>query len=146
LAADMEPQPAETSPATEETRSHLKLLGVFYYLFGLMALPILAILFLQGQFLDFVSDQANGAEIEESFRQLFLTIQIGIGLMVIVHLVAGFYVGNCFRRQKHHTLCIVAAVFVCLSFPLGTVLGVFSLIVLMKPEAKALFGVPSFGR
>lgn len=139
----MEPQPAETSPSTEETRGHLKLLGVFYYIFALLALPILGVLLLQGQILDFISDQANGAEIEESFRQLFRTVQIGIALMVIVHLLAGFYVGNCFRKQKHHTLCIVAAVFVCLSFPLGTVLGVFSLIVLMKPEAKVLFGVPS---
>ena len=40
-------------------------------------------------------------------------------------------------------LILVVAALECLAFPLGTVLGVFTLIVLVRPEVKQLFGVAS---
>jgi len=126
-----------------ETRDHLKLLGVFYYVIALLAIPMLLMLVFQEWIFDWMTNEARAQGIDAPFQLYFRLAQGAFALMAIVHLVAGIYIGNCFRRQKHHTLCIVAAAIVCLSFPLGTVLGVFSLIVLMKPEAKAIFGVRS---
>ena len=48
-------------------------------------------------------------------------------------------VGCAIRRRRWWTFCFVVSVLMCPSFPLGTALGVFSLIVLNKPEAKELF-------
>jgi hypothetical protein len=38
---------------------------------------------------------------------------------------------------------LVIAAVECIFFPFGTVLGVLTIIVLMRPSIKSLFGVPS---
>jgi uncharacterized BrkB/YihY/UPF0761 family membrane protein len=135
----------ELSPFNEkaltQTRDHLKLLGVFYIILGLMALPTLLFLAFHGAIIDQILQNAPDQETRELIERLVNVSVVGFVLMVIVHVVTCVYVGVWFRNQRHHTICIVAAAFCCLSFPLGTILGVFSLIVLMKPEAKYLFGV-----
>lgn len=55
-----------------------------------------------------------------------------LGLLVI-------YVGVQLRRQRRRTLCIVIAAILCDSVPLGTILGVFTLVVLFRPSVQALF-------
>jgi hypothetical protein len=49
--------------------------------------------------------------------------------------------GRFLKRRVHHTFCCVAAGVACMFMPLGTALGVFTLIVLMRPSVKALFDV-----
>ena len=44
------------------------------------------------------------------------------------------------QRRKGHTFCQVVAGLTCLSIPLGTILGVFTFIVLNRPEVKVMFG------
>ena len=140
---ETQPSPDPLSPPTasavEETRGHLRLLGIFYILFGLLALPLLAVFGFHGFILDEVLANTPDPEIRESIERIAGLIGLAVFLLVLLHVVVGFYVGACFRKQRHHTLCLIAAIFACLSFPLGTVLGVFSIIVLMKPEAKYLF-------
>jgi hypothetical protein len=49
------------------------------------------------------------------------------------------------RRLKAHaawTFCFVIAAIECILMPLGTVLGVFTIVVLSRPTVKTLFGVP----
>jgi hypothetical protein len=53
----------------------------------------------------------------------------------IVLLLAGRYL----RRRRHYVFCIVAACIACLQQPFGTILGVFSIIVLMRPSVKTAF-------
>jgi hypothetical protein len=50
--------------------------------------------------------------------------------------------GRMLARRKHHTFCFVVAVLDCLHMPFGTVLGVFTIIVLMRDSVKQLFGLP----
>ena len=132
--------PAQNESSEEKTRDHLKLLGLFYILLGLMALPALAVVSLHGPILDYVLENTPDPELAESIQSLFNTFIAGIILLIVVHVVASIYIGICYRKQKHHTLCLIAAVLCCFSFPLGTILGVFSIVVLLKPEAKDLFG------
>ena len=67
----------------------------------------------------------------------------GIGLVVIVTTAATALTtciaGWCLRARQAWTYCLVIAALSLLSFPIGTALGVFTLIVLLRPEAKALF-------
>ena len=47
------------------------------------------------------------------------------------------------RARKNRMFCCVIAGITCASVPLGTVLGVFTLVVLMRPSVQALFaGLP----
>jgi hypothetical protein len=55
--------------------------------------------------------------------------------------MAGFLAiaGRCLARARHWTFCVVMAAISCAFFPFGTVLGVFTIVALAKPEAKELF-------
>ena len=50
--------------------------------------------------------------------------------------------GRFIAKQKHYIFCLVMASLNCLFMPFGTVLGVFTIVVLMRPPVKAMF-VPS---
>jgi hypothetical protein len=50
-----------------------------------------------------------------------------------------FATARCLSRRTHHTYCLVMAGIECLLMPYGTVLGVFTIVVLMRDEVKALF-------
>jgi hypothetical protein len=50
-----------------------------------------------------------------------------------------FTAGRAIARRRRYTLCIVVACLSCLFMPFGTILGVFSLIVLNRPSVKLLF-------
>jgi hypothetical protein len=62
-------------------------------------------------------------------------ILLGWAFAVLV-LIAGRFIA----RRKHHTFCFVAACVECLFMPFGTVLGVFTILVLNRQSVKELFG------
>ncbi len=66
--------------------------------------------------------------------------------MVFIVLSAAMYVatGVAFRRRRGWTLALVGSAWACFWMPVGTVLGVFAIITLVKPEARALFGLPAY--
>jgi hypothetical protein len=45
------------------------------------------------------------------------------------------------RRHTRYLFCLVVAGIECIFVPFGTVLGVFTIVVLMNPTVKELFGV-----
>lgn len=47
--------------------------------------------------------------------------------------------GRYLARQTHYTFCMVVAGLACLCVPPGTVLGVFTIMVLIRPSVKELF-------
>jgi len=52
-------------------------------------------------------------------------------------------VGVALRRRRYYTFCLVAAGLTCFDIPLGTALGVATLIVLLRPSTERLFsGLP----
>jgi hypothetical protein len=53
--------------------------------------------------------------------------------------------GKRLASYRSHTYCLVVAGIECLFMPFGTVLGVFSILTLIKPEARQLFGLPPVG-
>lgn len=50
-----------------------------------------------------------------------------------------FFAGKNLRRQTAYTFCFVIAVLECMFMPLGTALGVFTIVLLTKEPVKALF-------
>jgi hypothetical protein len=52
--------------------------------------------------------------------------------------------GRFLAQRRHYMFCLVtAAVMAALFMPFGTILGVFTIIVLMRPSVKAAFGYPA---
>lgn len=50
-----------------------------------------------------------------------------------------FIAGRCLARRKRHLFCLVVAGISCLFMPFGTILGVFTMVVLLRPSVKAQF-------
>ena len=64
------------------------------------------------------------------------------GFMVLFFGTKGIFViyaGKCLDRRERPMLITVMSCLICLSFPLGTALGVITIMTLSKPEVKALF-------
>ena len=51
-----------------------------------------------------------------------------------------FFAGRSLSKRKHYTFCLVMAGIECMFVPFGTVLGVFTIIVLIRDSVKRLFG------
>jgi hypothetical protein len=51
--------------------------------------------------------------------------------------------GRRLASQRSYTFCLVMAALACMFMPFGTVLGVLTIIVLMRPSVKSLFGQPT---
>jgi len=61
---------------------------------------------------------------------------ITLGLAFAVCLVVA---GRKLAQQSGYTFCLVMAALSCLVVPLGTVLGVFTILVLLRPTVKERF-------
>ena len=56
--------------------------------------------------------------------------------------------GRNIARHRSYTYCFVVSCIICLFMPLGTILGVFSIIVLLRDSVKGIFngqGYQQFG-
>ena len=133
-----------TSASTD--LEHLRLLSIFHYVVGgiaalLSLFPVIhlvmGVAMVTGR-MD--GSEEPGARVVGVFFILFaLTfIVCGIGYAVCVILAGRFL-----ARQAHYIFCFVMAAVSCAFVPFGTVLGVFTIIVLSRPSVKALFTRPA---
>lgn len=51
--------------------------------------------------------------------------------------------GRCLHRHRYYTFCFIMACLACMFMPIGTALGVLTLIVLVRPTVKQLFEKPA---
>jgi len=123
---------------------HLRLLSIFHYVVaGLVALvaciPFLH-LFLGIAFLSGWMSEGHQAANERTMGCFFIGfaavfILAGWAFAALVALT-----GRRLAQHTHYTYCLVIAAIACMFMPAGTVLGVFTLIVLLRPSVKVLFG------
>jgi hypothetical protein len=127
----------------EQDRQHLQLLSVFHYVVGAFVglfscFPIihlvLGIAMVTGAF---------GHAADQPALMIIGTLFIVMGAIFILCgwsfaallILAGTYL-NC---RLHYMFCLVMAGISCAFFPFGTVLGVFTIVVLSTPEVRAAF-------
>jgi hypothetical protein len=128
-----------------QDEEQLRLLAIFHYvvagLAGLFALfPIFHLIF--GLIFIFAADKFQGkGEPPPAFIGWFFVI-FAAALIIFGWVFAGlvFMSGRFLGKRKHYLFCIVMAGVVCAFMPFGTVLGVFTIIVLMRGSVKRLFG------
>src|SRR5688500_269145 len=115
---------------------HLKLLSIFHYVVGGFAglfslFPVVHLFFgiamLSG---GFEGDDAGVRAMGWFFVAMALVV-ILTGLSFAGLIIAA---GRYLSRHNHYTFCLVIAAVECAFFPFGTVLGVFTIIVLQRPS------------
>ena len=140
------------SQMVNQDLEHLKILSIcFYVKAGLMTLTGLFFsiyIFFGAVFIAADIPRQRNEPPPELLGGFF--VGFGLVFMGIFFLLAflAFWAGRSLTKHKNYTFCIVIAALVCLSMPLGTILGVFTIIVLMRDTVKALFNgqaYPQFG-
>jgi len=127
-----------------QDQEHLRLLSIFHYVVaGMAALFALFPIIHLAVGVAMVSGALQPTEGDEIptfigwFFVLFAGIWIVLGLAFAVLIALG---GRALQRRQHYTFCLVVAGLACLMMPFGTVLGVFTIIVLLRDSVKELFG------
>ena len=124
---------------------HLKILSIcFYVLSGLTLFPVLfgVLYIVLGVFFG-VALSAEPHRANEPPPALFGGFFVVFGLIfaAIFGTLGGLILlaGRNLSKRKSYTFCFVVACLICLWMPLGTILGVFTIIVLTRDSVKAIF-------
>ena len=130
---------------------HLRLLSIFYYIAaGLTLFPMLYGLFyiIMGIFfgaamMSVDAPHRPGDPSPEVVGGLFGGVFALIGFIIAaVSLTIGILLLKAGRNLSNHrsyTFCLVVAGISCLFMPLGTILGIFTIITLTRESVKAIF-------
>ena len=142
----MQPPPPLPNYQAFEDANHLRYLAIAHYVMGgitglVSCLPVMHVvmggMIATGQFP--MGPTTPGEPDFKMFGWLFVamgSIFIIIGWTFAVLLIL---TGRWLSARKNHTFCFVMACLECASLPLGTVLGVFTILVISRPSVKALF-------
>ena len=126
-----------------QDQQHLDLLGIFHYvvagisaLFSLIPVIHLAmgLAMVTGHF-----PHTPGEPDPAMFGWIFVAIGAALILFGLAFSALLAYAGRCLRQRRRYTFCLVMAAISCAFMPFGTVLGIFTLVVLTRPSAKSLF-------
>ncbi len=136
---------AGTTPADAR---HLGVLSILYYVYaGLSALLTLAgvLYVVAGAIIVLFGGRVAASEPDVPPEA---PLALGAGLMVVgcftVLLLAArsaalFYCARCLSMRRHRLFCMVMAGIICPAVPLGTALGISTLVVLNGPGMRELF-------
>lgn len=121
---------------THQVASHLHTLKILFYILGALELLLVPILVL-GAAGGYISE-SNGANPD---AQPALLAAIMLGAAAVFAALGSLNVIGARRmaERRSHGLCRIAAGAACLAGALGIALGVYALIVLMRPEVVASF-------
>jgi hypothetical protein len=146
------PPPPLAGVERRDDADHLNLLSIFHFIGA--GLAILAILFLMVHYAFFNSvmsdanmrkemlSQGQNApppqlfEVFGMFKWFYVIFGIWFAASFVLNLISGFYL----RARKHRFFSLVVAAIDCFHFPLGTALGVFTIVVLLRDSVRVLYG------
>lgn len=139
------------TPIQKTDNDHLKLLVIFHYIYGVFS--ALGILFIGLHYFimssvfrspQVMSEFEKNASSEipfnpETFIDLFVWFYILMGLSMIGIATLNILSARFITLRKNRTFSMVTAGINCLQMPLGTALGVFTFIVLLRDSVRRTY-------
>jgi hypothetical protein len=147
----MLPLPPVTEIQQRQDREHLKLLAIFHFVVAGFAFLGIGFVFLHyALFHSFLSDPEiwkaaqKGAnppprELFAKFADILIWFYVFFGAVLVTGGILNLLSGLFLLRRKHRIFSIVIAAFDCLQVPFGTILGVFTIIVLSRDSVQKLY-------
>ncbi len=132
-------------PAQSNDLQHLNLLAIFHWIWGGLSIAFSFIFIIHiGMGIAILNGSlASGSNSNQDIPPEFGWLFVGAGgcAMLIGWTIGvlNVYSGFCLKKHKRRTFCIVIAAIDCLSIPIGTALGVFTMIVLFRDSVKQLY-------
>ncbi len=131
--------------------SHLRMLAIGYYVYGGLTafFSLFALIYvgfgavlMSGKFPPSPrggTPPPAGPMPDQWMGGIFFGFGILFFLIIIAMAVLSFMTARWISARKHSVFCLVTAGLACLNMPLGTVVGVFTFIVLLRPSIQELF-------
>ena len=141
----MHPDPPANLTPPNKDDEHIKLLVIFHYITA--GLTLLGILFLFLHYYMLFSVMMNDAMWQNSneppppkeFFLVFRWFYVFMGALMIAGGVLNILSANFMRKRANRMFSIVVSGMNCLSMPLGTALGIFTIIVLMRSTVQSSY-------
>ena len=133
----------EPGPLRREDEDHLRILGILHYvsaglsLLGTCAVGAWTAMAFTVAGLD--PQGGGGQPPPEAFIWMMGGFGVAMVLFSLATVVAQALAGRNLHRRTGRTLVLVVAALECLNMPLGTILGVFTFVVLGRPSVRAAF-------
>lgn len=131
---------------------HLNLLSIFHFVSA--GLALLGILFLIGEsaLVHFIFTSPgfwqNQRGVGPPPRQIFaivIVVYIILAILLMVVSILNAMSGWFLRTRKNRTFSLVVAGINCVQIPLGTILGIFTIIVLSRPSVRESYEAQKLG-
>jgi hypothetical protein len=128
---------------TDDTE-HLRLLSIFHYIVGgLSALcacfPFIHLAVGIGIVSHAFPAQQNSSPPPEIVGWFFIVLATTFIIIGWAYAICTVVAGRCLQRRRAYLFCMTMAGLSCANMPFGICLGVFTLIVLLRPSVKLLF-------
>ena len=124
---------------------HLMLLSIFHFVGAGLALLGILFLFAHFMLMHFMftnaamwQNQKDGPP-QAQFFAIFEIFYFIFGLWFVASGVLNLISGLFLRAREHRTFSLVVAGINCIHMPLGTVLGIFTIVVLMRPSVREMY-------
>ncbi len=122
---------------------HLRLLAIFHYVMAVLMLLLwlIYLILLLRTHLQIISMREQLGDMAHmiSTWEVFTTLQIAWLFALMLITTAVFAVAGFLEQRRHYLFCMTVAGLLCLLVPLGTVLGVFTIIVLSRTSVNDAF-------
>jgi hypothetical protein len=124
---------------------HLRLLSIFHFVVGGLAalfalLPamhlFMGIAMVSGRF-----DEGPNQTEARFFGWFFIIVASAMIVAGLAFATSMILAGRFLAQRVYYTFCLVVAALECVFVPFGTVLGVFTIVVLQRPTVKEMFGM-----
>ena len=146
----MDPVFSPEDPRRQRDRDHIKLLAIFHFVMAGLVLLGIGFLVMHYFIMQTVfrspamlnTPQGRPPFSPDDVLRIMMVFYIFSGVLCVVasalNVISGFFL----LGGKHHVFSIVIAALDCLMVPLGTALGVFTIIVLSRDSVAAAYQEP----
>ena len=137
------PDTPTPAPTVDQDLEHLKILSIFHYVLAAIValigcIPLIHFVLGAGLASGTLGDgPEEGAAVVGCF---FMAVAAGLILFAWGYAICLVFAGRFLADRRNYTFCLVVAGIACLFMPIGTVLGVFTILVLLRPSVRARFG------
>jgi hypothetical protein len=137
------PNPQHYAPVTtREDEEQLRILSILYYVYaamiGMTAIAIGAFGLIPALLIPAASHGASHGEDLIAGGIIFAVVAV-LALFLLAKAAVLVLTGRALAARRNPVLCLVGACMSLLNVPLGTALGVFTIVVLQRPGVKARF-------
>ena len=118
---------------------HLNILSIFYFIFGGLSIFGSFVLLLYGVIISYFFSNEDFNKIADNTNDfsnlpfgIITSVFIALFLFVLIYGILFIIAGLKLRKKQNRIFSMVIGIIAMISFPLGTALGIFAIIVLSK--------------